>query len=61
MTIDEFNALLERIAFEHIGLDTLATRHDDALDFHDVAVWDLRDALIAAFAAGRTTERGGSD
>ena len=32
---------------------TLETQNSDSLDFHDVAVWDLRDALVAAYEAGR--------
>jgi hypothetical protein len=32
---------------------TLETQNSDSLDFHDVAVWGLRDALIAAYEAGR--------
>ncbi|WP_186020429.1 DUF6900 domain-containing protein [Burkholderia gladioli] len=52
MTKDEFEALLERIAFEHLGIDTLKKRRIAYLDFHDCAVWSLRDALIAAFDAG---------
>ncbi|NHH78022.1 DUF6900 domain-containing protein [Burkholderia gladioli] len=52
MTKDEFEALLERIAFEQLGIDTLEKRGAGFLDFHDCAVWCLRDALIAAFDAG---------
>ncbi|WP_186091496.1 DUF6900 domain-containing protein [Burkholderia gladioli] len=52
MTKDEFEALLERIAFEQLGIDTLEKRGADSLDFHNCAVWCLRDALIAAFDAG---------
>jgi hypothetical protein len=33
-------------------IETLETRRSDSLDFHDVAVWCLRDALEAAFNAG---------
>lgn len=39
-------------------LDTLETRNSDALDFHDLAVWSIREALVAAYNAGRTA--GGS-
>jgi len=39
------------------GVDTLATRNSDRLDFHEVAVWALRDALVAAYHAGRKHER----
>ncbi|WP_201447383.1 DUF6900 domain-containing protein [Burkholderia gladioli] len=60
MTKDEFEALLERIAFEHLGIDTLKKRRIAYLDFHDCAVWCLRDALIAAFDAGvEHARRGG--
>jgi hypothetical protein len=30
----------------------LETRNSDSLDFHDVAVWTLREALQAAYVAG---------
>ncbi|MCE7932641.1 MAG: hypothetical protein DYH17_14865 [Xanthomonadales bacterium PRO6] len=33
-------------------IDTLETRHRDSLDFHDVGVWCVRDALQAAYDAG---------
>lgn len=44
---------MERIAREHLGVTTLETRSRDQLDFHDVAVWQVRAALLAAFEAGR--------
>ena len=48
------NALLTDIAQRYFhGLETLETRNRDALDFHDVAVWAIRDALEEAFEAGR--------
>ena len=40
------------IAQKHLRIDTLETRHSDRLDFHDMAVWSIRDALEAAFKAG---------
>ena len=49
-------ALLLEIAAKHFRLDTLETRNRRActrLDFHDVAVWSIRAALEAAFAAGQ--------
>lgn len=36
----------------HLGLSTLETRCSDNLDFHDLAVWQLRAALEAAYRAG---------
>jgi hypothetical protein len=34
------------------SVETLETRNRDALDFHDVAVWSIRQALAEAYAAG---------
>jgi hypothetical protein len=44
--------LFADIAREHFGVRTLKPRMSDALDFHDVAVWQLQSALKAAFDAG---------
>ena len=46
------NELFTRIAQTHLSIETLETRHRDSLDFHDTAVWCIRDALEAAFKAG---------
>ncbi len=48
-TLDD---LFTQIAQRHLCIETLQTRHSDSLDFHDVSVWSLRDALEAAFNAG---------
>jgi hypothetical protein len=45
--------LFTLIAQRHLNIETLETRKSDGLDFHDVAVWCLKDALEAAFEAGR--------
>lgn len=45
--------LLQQIAQEHLLIETLETRRSDRLDFHDVAVWGVKSALLAAFEAGR--------
>jgi hypothetical protein len=51
-------ALLLEIARRHFPrIQTLETRNSDALDFHDVAVWSIRAALEAAYAAGRAAAR----
>jgi len=44
--------LFTDIAREHLRIATLETRHSDALDFHDVSVWGVRNALAAAYEAG---------
>jgi hypothetical protein len=48
-------ALLTEIAAKHLHIETLEERKVDDLDFHQVAVWTLRAALEAAFAAGRAS------
>ena len=50
--MSKFEQLLTQIAQSKLGIETLETRKSDSLDFHDVAVWCLRDALDAAFNAG---------
>lgn len=50
--MSQIDTLLTQIAQKHLDIETLQTRHADSLDFHDVAVWCLRDALEAAFNAG---------
>lgn len=54
------DALLLEIATKHFhSIETLETQNGDRLDFHDVAVWAIRAALEAAYAAGlaAATER----
>ena len=46
------DALILEIAQRRFFLETLETRSADRLDFHDVAVWAIRDALTEAFEAG---------
>jgi hypothetical protein len=43
---------LRGIAREHLNIPTLKTRRSDSLDFHNVAVWQVKAALKAAFDAG---------
>ncbi len=49
--------ILAAIARTELGVETLATRSSDRLDFHDVAVWSIREALSAAYDAGETAGR----
>jgi hypothetical protein len=44
--------VLTQIANEHLDIPTLETRRSDSLDFHDVAVWQVKEALQAAYLAG---------
>jgi hypothetical protein len=53
MSTKRMNATIEKIAREILDLETLETRKSDSLDFHDMAVWEIRKALEAAYNAGR--------
>jgi hypothetical protein len=47
------DAGMEGLAQVHLGIETLTERKMDALDFHEVGVWQVKDALRAAFELGR--------
>ncbi|OLS02567.1 DUF6900 domain-containing protein [Tissierella creatinophila] len=44
---------LEEIAKEQLFIETLETRMSDGLDFHDVSVWGVKEALRLAFELGK--------
>jgi len=56
---DPRQAELERIAAEHLDLETLQTRNSGDADFHEHAVWCIEAALEAAYEAGRTASNEG--
>ena len=47
---------IARIAKEHLDLETLAERGRDSLDFHDLSVGSIREALEAAYEAGMASK-----
>ncbi len=49
---DEEREALSLLAKQRLGFVTLEDRGGDRLDFKDVAVWNVRDALARAFLAG---------
>ena len=51
------DATIRLIAEDVLGIETLDTRKSDGLDFHDLAVAQIRKALNAAYEAGRKTAR----
>ena len=64
--MNRINALLARIARTKLGIKTLAPQGSDRLDFHEVSVDALRDALEAAYNVGiergrRQKDAGASD
>lgn len=55
--MNHLDTLLTRIAQQHLRIETLESRRRDSLDFHEISVLELRDALEAAYRAG--IEQGG--
>ena len=53
----EVQATIASIAREILHIETLETRRSDSLDFHDVAVWQVKAALEAAYTAGQRAGR----
>ena len=51
------NKILTEIAKKNLNLETLETRGSDDLDFHDTAVWAIKNALRDAFIAGMTAKK----
>jgi hypothetical protein len=49
--------VIRQIASKILGLETLEARNRDSLDFHDLSVWSIKEALEAAFEAGLTAQR----
>ena len=43
---------LEEIAKKVLRIETLQTRNSDSLDFYDLAVWKVAEALALAYQAG---------
>lgn len=50
--MNQLDQILTAIASDQLGIPTLETRRSDSLDFHDVSVWAVRQALVAAYQAG---------
>lgn len=50
-------ALLTEIAKKFTGFETLQSQNADGVDFREVAVWELRAALEAAYDQGRNVGR----
>ena len=55
--LSEIDAILATIARTHLDLETLESQHLDSLDFREHACWSIRDALRAAFEAGKEASR----
>ena len=53
----QIDDLLAAIARKHLLIETLEERNSDSLDFHDVNVRCVKDALLAAYRAGAEAAR----
>lgn len=53
--------LFTKIARKHLSIETLEPRNRDSLDFHEVGVVGLRQALQDAYDAGRADAGYGSE
>ena len=51
---EDIQAILEDIALEELGLNTLEQRHCDDKDFKEVSVWGVKNALETAFKLGQS-------
>lgn len=47
------NRTVKQIAKEQLFIDQLDTQNSDSLDFHEIAVWNIKAALEAAYQAGQ--------
>ncbi len=52
---EEISSALSEIARKCLRIETLETKKIDRLEFHDLAVWNIKDALAAAYELGRNT------
>jgi len=50
--IKQIDKDIELIANNVLYIDTLETRNSDSLDFHDMSVWGLKEALKQAYIMG---------
>lgn len=49
----DMDTILKNIADKSLRIETLETRKSDSLDFHEVSVWGVKEALEAAYKAGK--------
>ena len=50
---------MQQIALDHLFIETLETRNSDRMDFHEVSVWGVKSALMAAYEAGQQAAKQG--
>ncbi len=52
----EVDRKLAKIAKQVLRIPTLDSRRSDHLDFHEVSVWNVKQALLQAYLAGRESQ-----
>ena len=50
--LKRINQQLQEIAKNNLSLETLERQGSDNLDFHELAVWEIKKALLAAYQLG---------
>tara|TARA_R110002110_G_scaffold196181_7_gene405978 strand:- start:211 stop:372 length:162 start_codon:yes stop_codon:yes gene_type:complete len=53
--MDRDSKLLD-IVRKHLGLTTLRIKGNDNIDIKQIPIWDLKDALVAAYNAGKESK-----
>lgn len=48
--------ILENIAKKHLCIETLEVRNSDNLDFYNVSVWSIKEALEEAYIQGQKSQ-----
>lgn len=51
-TAKKINEISEKV----LDIETLETRNSDSLDFHSLPVWQIKEALAAAYQAGQDSK-----
>ena len=52
ITKEKINLILNNIAQKVLNIETLDTQHNDKKDFHNLSVWQIKDALMEAYKIG---------
>lgn len=55
--MNERDRIIREIAARVLDIETLETRNRDSLDFHDLAIWTIKEALEVAYEAGLAAGR----
>ena len=54
---EEISRTIHKIAKETLKINILDAQYNDSSDFHDIAVWNLKAALEAAYRAGAASAK----